>query len=146
MKLTSRFLALLLFILVLLAVSQATFAQTTNPAVTQLNIGRTICVSGWSATVRPATTYTNGIKRKLLRQAGIPLATGSAYELDHRIPISSGGAPKDPANLALQPWDGPKGAKAKDAIELRVHKLICAGRITLATGQACFRNDWTRCP
>ena len=121
-------------------------AQTANPAVTQASVKHTICVPGWSATVRPPTAYTNSVKRQLLRKAGIPLAQAGSYELDHRIPISMGGSPRDPANLALQPWDGPKGAHAKDAVELRVHRLVCSGRVTLAAGQACFRSDWGRCP
>jgi DNA-binding CsgD family transcriptional regulator len=29
-----------------------------NPAVTQATIGRTICVSGWTATIRPSSSYT----------------------------------------------------------------------------------------
>lgn len=134
-----------LFVL-LLAVSQMASAQTTNPAVTQANIEQTVCVSGWAATVRPPRTYTNAIKRRLMRQAGIPSAQIRSYELDHLIPLSVGGSPRDPANLALQPWSGPKGAHAKDVVELRVHRLVCSGRITLAAGQACFRSDWTRCP
>ena len=121
-------------------------AQTTNQAVTQSNIKSTICVPGWSKTVRPSTSYTNKIKRRLMAQAGLPYASRSKYELDHAIPISMGGAPKDLANLALQPWGGPTGARAKDVVELRVHRLVCAGRVTLTMGQACFRDNWARCP
>src|SRR5262249_9192536 len=34
----------------------------TNPDVTQSTIGQTICVSGWTQTVRPPTSYTNPLK------------------------------------------------------------------------------------
>jgi hypothetical protein len=35
---------------------------TTNPAVIPATIGSTICVAGWTATVRPPTSVTNPIK------------------------------------------------------------------------------------
>src|SRR5205807_8666163 len=35
-----------------------------NPSVTQATIRRTICVRGWTRTVRPPTSYTNGLKLK----------------------------------------------------------------------------------
>src|ERR1035437_3182978 len=35
-----------------------------NPAVTQATIGMTICVSGWTTTVRPPTSYTTPLKRR----------------------------------------------------------------------------------
>ena len=34
----------------------------TNPDVTQDNINNTICVSGWTKTIRPTTKYTNDLK------------------------------------------------------------------------------------
>src|SRR4051794_32216428 len=34
----------------------------TNPDVTQGTIDATICVSGWTSTVRPPTSYTNPLK------------------------------------------------------------------------------------
>lgn len=37
-----------------------------NPAVTQANIRQTVCVSGWTKTVRPRVSVTNRIKLKLL--------------------------------------------------------------------------------
>jgi hypothetical protein len=42
--------------------------------VTQANIHQTICVPGWAATVRPSTSFTNGVKAKLLREQGLPQA------------------------------------------------------------------------
>lgn len=121
-------------------------AQTVNPNVTQSNIRQTICVPGWSATVRPPVNYTNRIKRKLMSEQGLPWSESGKWELDHSIPISSGGNPRDPDNLALQIWTGPKGAHAKDVVELRVHRLVCSGKVRLPVAQACFKTDWSRCP
>ncbi|MEU4526156.1 hypothetical protein AB0F52_46480 [Amycolatopsis sp. NPDC024027] len=43
----------------------------TNPDVTQATIGSTICVSGWTATIRPSTTYTNGLKKQGIIDYGV---------------------------------------------------------------------------
>lgn len=113
----------------------------TNPAVTQASIGSTICVKGWTATIRPPASYTTDLKRRQIAALGLvgPL---SAYEEDHRIPLEVGGDPTDPANLWPEPWTGPTGAHAKDALENRVHADICAGRMTLAQGQAIFLGNF----
>jgi hypothetical protein len=43
-----------------------------NPAVTQETIATTICVPGWTKTVRPSARYTAAIKIKLIRELEIP--------------------------------------------------------------------------
>ena len=43
-----------------------------NPAVTPATIGSTICVSGWTATVRPPESYTEDLKRSQIRTEGLP--------------------------------------------------------------------------
>lgn len=73
-----------------------------NPDVTQETIQQTICVSGYTKTVRPATSYTNGVKLKLLREAGIDQSLKGQYELDHIIPLAVGGHPRKLSNLMLQ--------------------------------------------
>lgn len=114
-----------------------------NPAVTQANIHQTICVSGWTNTVRPPASYTTALKRQ--QMAALHL-TGpiSAYEEDHRVPLSSGGAPRNPANLWPELWNGPRGAHAKDTIEDRVHADICSGHTDLTSAQKFWMgNFWT---
>ena len=39
--------------------------------IKQSNIETTICVSGWTATVRPSVSFTQGVKRRMLEQAGV---------------------------------------------------------------------------
>ena len=41
-----------------------------NPAVTQANIDSTICVRGWTKTVRPLERYTEALKRRQIREYG----------------------------------------------------------------------------
>ena len=72
-----------------------------NPDVDQETIGATICNAGYTKSVRPSTTYTNGVKFKLMREAGIDLALSPDYALDHAIPLVLGGSPRDRQNLRL---------------------------------------------
>ena len=58
----------------------------TNPAVTQATIATTICVSGWTKTVRPSAWETARIKIKLIRELELPEELLTDFELDHRIP------------------------------------------------------------
>jgi hypothetical protein len=51
------------------------------------------------------------------------------YELDHIIPLSLGGAARDPSNLQLQPWPE---ARRKDAVEMELSNAVCEGRMPLA--------------
>jgi hydrogenase maturation factor HypF (carbamoyltransferase family) len=118
-------------------------AQSLNPAVTQANIHETICVSGWTASIRPSVSYTSKVKRSMLNEgikSGIykPTAKMSDFVLDHVLSLGIGGAPKDRKNLILQSIsDG----LAKDKIEALVRHRVCSGRISLATGQAVFFNQ-----
>lgn len=121
-------------------------AQAMNPDVTQANIGSTICVSGWTATIRPPVSYTNGVKHNLMQRAGIPWERRAEYELDHLVPLQLGGHPRDRHNLVLQPWEGPEGARAKDVVETRTKRLVCAGKLSLEKARACMASDWRTCP
>jgi hypothetical protein len=116
-----------------------------NPDVTERNIRQTICVPGYTATVRPSSSYTNGVKAKLLRENGIDESMMRYYELDHVVPLALGGHPRKLANLALQPWDGEHGAIRKDLLERRLQILVCRGDLPLTDAQACIAEDWEAC-
>lgn len=113
-----------------------------NPDVRPDNIHETICVPGYTRTVRPATSYTNGVKLKLMREAGIDAARASEFELDHIIPLALGGHPRKLDNLQLQPWEGELGAKRKDRIEVKLQCLVCADQIPLEIAQRQIYQDW----
>lgn len=102
-----------------------------NPEVTQATIGATICVQGWTRTVRPPTDYTNTLKSKQMRvyhETGPP----SAYQEDHLISLELGGHPTDPRNLWPEPY--PRAAEV-DTIENELNARVCAGSLTLAQAQ-----------
>lgn len=111
-----------------------------NPDVTQETIYQTICVSGWTKTVRPNVRITNKIKRALL--AKVSDENPKHYELDHNISLQLGGALDDAGNLWLQPYAGKCGARVKDVIEGKLKRLICAGSITLGEAQQEITRDW----
>jgi hypothetical protein len=108
-----------------------------NPAVTKETIATTICAPGWTKTIRPSARYTARIKIKLVRELEIPEELLVDFELDHRIPLALGGAPSDPRNLELQPWDE---AGERDRIEACLSRAVCAGTITLDEAR---RRIWT---
>jgi hypothetical protein len=119
-----------------------------NQAVTQATIGSTICVSGWTATIRPSSSYTTGLKVQQIASYGYPDTSTSAYEDDHLISLELGGAPTDPRNLWPEPYvislaDGRStGAHTKDGFETRLKNQVCAGTITLAKAQADIGVHW----
>lgn len=134
-----------LFTLLALAVCAQANAQSFNPAVTQATINTTICVSGWTATIRPPVAYTNKVKRRMMVEWKIDPSQIRAYELDHIMPLSLGGAPRDPKNLQIQTWKGATGALAKDKVEAHIHDSVCQRHVLLATAQACMKSDWRKC-
>ena len=124
------------------AIVQDVPIEALNPEVNQRTIGKTICVAGYTASVRPSTSYTNGVKKKLMREHALPAATSKEYELDHRIPLALGGNSRSPENLTLQRWEGKDGAKAKDRLARRLQQLVCAGKMLLEDARRAIYLDW----
>ena len=113
-----------------------------NPAVTQENIQQTICVRGWTKTIRPPEAYTDALKLKQLRDEGAADMNPRHYEEDHLISLEIGGNPTDPKNLWPEAYEGPWGARVKDRLENRLHREVCAGRRSLRDAQDMIREDW----
>ena len=114
----------------------------TNPAITQGNIKKTICVSGYTATIRPSDSYTDKLKIQQIKQYGYADTNPAHYEEDHLISLQLGGSPEDPRNLWPQPYLGACGARVKDVIETKLKRLVCDGKITLAEAQREIATDW----
>lgn len=116
-------------------------ASMLNPDVTQATIGQTICVSGWTATVRPPASYTDALKVKQL--AGYADQNPSHYEEDHHVPLELGGAPRDPSNLWPELRVAYGGdAETKDKAENAGKAAVCSGRETLAAAQLAMFTQW----
>ncbi|QIY67964.1 hypothetical protein HEP84_00010 [Streptomyces sp. RLB1-33] len=114
-----------------------------NPDVTQSNIHSTICVSGWTDTVRPSTSHNQPPpKAQGIIDYGYSDTNMSDYE-DHLVPLELGGAPRDPGNLWPEPHYGTKTAYTKDGTETKLKNAVCNGTITLSAARSAIKNNWT---
>ena len=114
----------------------------TNPEVTQETIDETICVKGWTRTIRPSTAYTNELKRIGLADYGHADADTRLFEEDHRVPLEVGGNPVAPRNLWPEPYEGDWNARVKDKLENFARREVCSKEMSLADAQALFLGDW----
>ena len=115
-------------------------ADLLNPDVTQATITTTICVRGWTATIRPPVSYTEPIKKSQVSRLSDKKL--SDYEEDHFIALEIGGAPRAVANLWPEPRAGAGGAGDKDSEENSLHRAVCDGQMTLAAAQAQMYGDY----
>ena len=113
-----------------------------DPSVTQANIQSTVCVKGYTKTVRPPAYFTNKLKKSQMREYGYIDIDPKHYEEDHLIALSIGGAPDDPRNLWPQPRISQWNAGKKDELEFKLYKMVCNGRVPLAEAQREMAKDW----
>ncbi|MGC0417076.1 hypothetical protein [Embleya sp. AB8] len=114
-----------------------------NPAVTQGTIDSTICVPGWTKTVRPPASYTNALKVRQIAEYGYADTSTADYEEDHLVPLELGGAPRDPRNLWPEPRYGSPNAGNKDTVENRLKRAVCARKVTLNAARTAIATNWT---
>ncbi len=103
-----------------------------NPAVTQATIRNTICVSGYTATIRPSTSLTSPLKAAQIAAYGYADTNPSSYEEDHVVPLELGGAPAATMNLYPEPATS---SGADDKAENAFHDQVCAGVLSLQNAQ-----------
>lgn len=114
-----------------------------DPAITQGDIGATICNRDWSTrSIRPPEDYTYRLKRYQLHRWGYRDRRTRDYEEDHLISLELGGAPSSPRNLWPERWRGACGAHTKDRVENALHRAVCEGRITLRQAQHEIATNW----
>lgn len=96
-----------------------------------------VCTSGYSKSVRHVTTST-----KRLVFARYAITPSGAYEVDHLISLELGGS-NDVGNLWPQSYlTTPYNARKKDALENRLHWLVCHRALSLAAAQRAIATDW----
>ncbi len=111
----------------------------TNPDVTQANLAQTICISGYTKTIRPSVTYTDKLKIQQMQAYGFT-DSPRMHEEDHLVSLELGGSPTDPKNLWPEPGASPN---PKDKIENFLHAAICSGKISLQDAQTRIAQNWT---
>lgn len=99
----------------------------------------TICVAGYTTTVRSVTTAQ---KEAVYGAYGVPYPepTGT-YEFDHLIPLELGGDNAN-ANLWPEPAAPAPGFHQKDQLENSMHALVCSGALALQQAQHEIASDW----
>lgn len=90
-----------------------------------------LCTSNYTKTIRPSTSYTTPLKRKLLKKYNL-VGEIDDYQLDHKIPLMLAGEPRGEENLWMQPK---LDAKKKDKVEIKLYRQVCKKQITLEAAQ-----------
>jgi hypothetical protein len=82
------------------------------------------------------------VQREVFRKYGIPNARPEDYEVDYLITPELGGA-DDITNLWPQPFSAANwNAYVKDALEDRLHEMVCDGKLDLSIAQHDIATDW----
>ena len=110
-----------------------------NPMVTQANINRTICVPGYTKTIRPPESITEPEKLASMAAYGYSGRSPSDFEYDHLVSLELGGAVNDPRNLWPESGASPN---PKDSVEDALHRMVCDGQMPLAQAQHIIATDW----
>ena len=98
-----------------------------------------VCTLGYSKNVRNVPV---AVKRRVYEEYGVQYVP-RAYEVDHLIALELGGS-NSIRNLNLWPesyslvWN----AHVKDALEGRLHRLVCDSSISLETAQKAIATNW----
>jgi hypothetical protein len=107
-----------------------------DPAVTQANIGSTICRPGYTETVRPPESQTEQFKFSVAEPAYGQ--GGLSGELDHLVPLELGGS-NDATNLWVESGAIPN---PKDAVENALNREVCDGTLSLRAAQREIARNW----
>jgi hypothetical protein len=108
-----------------------------DPAVTQADIGSTICRSGYTETVRPPESETTHAKYDVAYPA-YHIGGSPASELDHLVSLELGGS-NDISNL--WPELGPL-PNSKDKVENALRRAVCDRRVSLRAAQRAIATNW----
>jgi hypothetical protein len=98
-----------------------------------------VCVPGYAKKVRAVPAW---LKRQAYAEYGITQYKTGDYEVDHLIPLSLGGSNSIrnlwPQSTKTSPWN----SFIKDALERKLHNLVCAGHLDLKTAQREIASNW----
>ena len=108
-----------------------------DPRVTQSDIDSTICLTGYTARVRPPASQTEAFKFGDAYPA-YGITSGATSELDHLVPLELGGS-NDEANLWPEVGSLPN---PKDEIENTLHHAVCDGKVGLRVAQRAIAANW----
>jgi hypothetical protein len=96
------------------------------------------CVSGYSSKVRDVP---ESVKNEAYQEYGITSHQPGAYEVDHLISLELGGS-NSLRNLWPQSYSGEWNAHTKDALENKLHALVCSGSLDMKVAQQAIATNW----
>lgn len=108
-----------------------------DPAITQADIGSTICRSGYTSKVRPPESETGRAKFDVTYPA-YHVPGGDTSELDHLVSLELGGS-NDITNLWPEVGTVPN---PKDKVENALRRAVCDGKVSLRAAQRAIASDW----
>lgn len=122
---------------------------TKTPGVSRPGLSEAnICTIKWG---RDARHVTSAMKTETFQRYGftgnddpkcVQDAHGRRCEVDHLISRELGGA-DDVDNLWPEPYGtSPWNASRKDRLENRLHREVCAGRVSLEQARGMIVHDW----
>jgi hypothetical protein len=98
-----------------------------------------LCKHGYTSSVRHVTKK---MKKQVRYWYQIPDSIPNAtFEIDHLIALELGGT-NSTKNLWPEPYAGKWGARAKDRLENKLHKMVCTGKISLDQAQKEIATNW----
>jgi hypothetical protein len=98
-----------------------------------------VCSMAHEETVRAVPS---SLREEVFREYGIVNPRPQDYEIDYLIAPGLGGA-EDIHNLWPEPTSSASwNAHVKDALEERLHQLVCEGELDLPTAQQAIATDW----
>ena len=96
-----------------------------------------ICTKGYSKKVRDVPT---SVKRQVYAEYNVQFVP-RLYEVDHLISLELGGS-NSIRNLWPESYDIYWNAHVKDALENRLHSMVCDGSISMEGAQKAISTNW----
>jgi hypothetical protein len=98
-----------------------------------------VCVPGYSKKVRDVPV---AVKRRAYAMYDVRTHQAGEYEIDHLISLQLGGSNSIrnlwPQSFRTHPWN----AYVKDALEVELHRRVCAGAMALSFAQHVIAHNW----
>jgi hypothetical protein len=108
-----------------------------TPGVVRTASAAVVCRPGYASRVRDVPSSENDAVYARYGVAHVPYA----HEVDHLVSLELGGS-NAIRNLWPEPYAGRWGARTKDALENRLHDLVCSGAIRLRYAQRIEARNW----
>ncbi len=113
--------------------------RSLTPGATRKVTVSEVCVVPHEEVVRKVPS---ALRKAVFQRYGIVNAQADDYEIDYLIAPGLGGK-EDIRNLWPQPYQSTIwNARVKDALEERLHQMVCTGTVNLSTAQKEIAADW----